>query len=85
MNAIYIDFFKFVYVPKDRYPPLLPEQALKQKDLTMMFKVFNDHTPLDKSNFFEQAFEEPRTRSQSEQKIMGEKWNRLQNNPSHPK
>ena len=69
MNAIYIDFFKFVYVPKDRYPPLLPEQALKQ----------NDHMPLDKSNYFEQASEEPRTRSQSEQKIMGEKWNRWQN------
>ena len=79
MNAIYVDFFKFVYVPKDRYPPLLPEQALKQKDLTMMFKIFNDQTPLEKSNYFEQPTDQPRTRSQSEQRIMGEKWNRWEN------
>ena len=78
MNKIYINFFKFVYVPKDRYPPLLPEQALKQKDLTMMFKIFNDISPLDKSNYFDEAVDEPRTRSQAEQKLMTDKWNRWQ-------
>ena len=69
MNRIWIDHFKFVYVPANRYPPLLPEQALKEKDLLMMFKIFNGLTPLESDNYFGTPNVEPRTRFQHEQRL----------------
>ena len=79
MNRIWIDHFKFVFVPADRYPPLLPEQAFKEKDLLMLFKIFNGMTPLKKDNYFgtQSPSVEPRTRSQHEQRIqanLSNKW-----------
>ena len=69
MNRIWIDHFKFVYVPANRYPPLLPEQALKEKDLLMMFRIFNGLTPLESDNYFGTPNVEPRTRFQHEQRL----------------
>ena len=78
MNKIYVDFFKFACVPANRYPPLVPQQALLEKDLLMLFKIFNDLTPLPKGDFFDLTMEEPRTRSQTQCRISTEKWERWQ-------
>ena len=76
MNKIWIDHFKFCYVPANRYPPLLPEQAIKEKDLLMMFKIYNDKTPLKKEDYFKDSKSEPKTRSQAQKKLVVEKPNR---------
>ena len=77
-NKIYSDFFKFVVVPPDRYPPLMPQQAMLAKDLRMMFMIKNDMSPLAEDEYFPPQTQEPRTRSQARQQINAEVWNKWQ-------
>ena len=77
-NKIYSDFFKFVVVPPDRYPPLTPQQAMLAKDLRMMFMIKNEMSPLAEDEYFPPQTQEPRTRSQARQQINAEVWNKWQ-------
>ena len=81
MNRIYVEFFKFTKVPKNKNPPFLPEQLMLLKDLKILWEIYHEQTPLDSTQYFddkkrESLGEKPKTRFQANRKLKPRKWNR---------
>ena len=81
MNRIYVEFFKFTKIPKNRNPPFLPEQLMLLKDLKILWEIYHELTPLDSTQYFDDKKrdsigQKPRTRFQKERKLKPRKWSR---------
>ena len=75
-NKVYVDFFKFTKPPKKANPPWVPEQLMIKKDLTLLWQIFNDKSPVESWKVFpDEAFDNSIKRNRPRAQIPTPKYN----------
>ena len=75
-NKVYVDFFKFTKPPKKANPPWIPEQLMIKKDLTLLWQIFNDKSPVESWKIFpDSAYDNSIKRNRPRAQIPTPKYN----------
>ena len=83
-NKIYEDLFKYTEVDEGQWPPYTPEQLFVEKDLLAMYDIIHHRSPVAREEVFINEQQErpragPQTRSQTQERIPSQRWNRWTN------
>ena len=81
-NQVYIDLFQFTLVQKGHWPPYVPEQLFLEKDLLMLYDIFQHRSPVYHNEIFTDlppTPEKTQTRSQTQERVKTQRWNKWTN------